>query len=127
MVGDGNVFSTLEDMHKYIVGLRGSSLLSGPFKNEYFAPSKKDDGTTMRDAEGEAYAAGFYLVDIDDVQDAAVQHNGSWYGTSTCLRKYLPAYQSDPDRAIIVFSNDESMDVDELLNDIDIEMDRARN
>lgn len=101
LVGDGNQFSSLEDLAKWDAGLRAYKLVSEKMQLRAYTAGKLDDD--------EQHSYGFGWRDTEDDDHPAVTHNGSWAGTATYICRYLK-----DDVTIVVLSNDEALDVDEL-------------
>ena len=93
-VGDGNVFSSVEDLSLWAIDwLRGSSLLKPEWQRRAWTRAAQDID----------YGFGF---EIDEHQgQRRISHSGSWNGTSTYIALY-------PQRklAVIVLSNREEED-----------------
>lgn len=105
IVGDGNQFSSLEDMAKWDAGLRAHKLVSEKMQRQAYTAGKLDDG--------EQHSYGFGWRDTENDDHPAVMHNGSWAGTSTYICRYLTN-----DVTIALLSNDEALDADELGDEI---------
>lgn len=101
IVGDGNQFSSLEDLAKWDAGLRAHKLVSKSMQLRAYTAGKLDDG--------EQHSYGFGWRDTKDEDHPAVMHNGSWAGTATYICRYLK-----DDVTIVLLSNDEAIDVDDL-------------
>eukprot|EP00667_Euglena_gracilis_P011963 EG_transcript_12259 len=114
LVGDGNVFASASDLGRLLAALRSAWLLPRDAQRVLFTPGRLSTGKQV----GDGYACGWMITSIDDEPDAAAQHSGSWYGTSTAVRYYLKQ-----DRTLICLSNDETLDSMALLNDIDCVLD----
>lgn len=101
IVGDGNQFSSLEDLEKWDSALRAHRLVSKPMQDRAFAAGKLDDG--------EFHSYGFGWVEGDDEAHPSVSHDGSWAGTATYICRYL-----QDDATVAILANDEGLDVAEL-------------
>lgn len=106
IAGDGNVFSTLNDLARYDIALRQGTIVSTSTLDLAFTPGELDDGTPIED-EGDGYGMGWQIT------PNYVHHSGSWMGTSTDYRHYLK-----PQVSIIVLSNDEAFDTTTLTEEI---------
>ncbi|MEC4806537.1 MAG: serine hydrolase domain-containing protein [Jaaginema sp. PMC 1079.18] len=102
ITGDGNVFSSIADLANYDRGLRDNTLISAETLALAFTPGEAT----------EDYGFGW------EVTETYVHHDGSWEGTSTYYRFYL-----DPAISIVVLSNDENYDPEELVDAIAITLD----
>lgn len=102
IAGDGNVFSSIADLAKYDRGLRDNTLISPETLALAFTPGEVT----------EDYGFGWAVT------ETYVHHSGSWDGTSTYYRFYL-----DPAISIVVLSNDENYDPEELVDAIAITLD----
>ncbi|MCE9607431.1 MAG: beta-lactamase family protein [Planctomycetia bacterium] len=101
IVGDGNQFSSIEDMAKWDLALRSHKLVSKQMQQRAYTPGKLDDG--------EAHDYGFGWTDASSDDHRAVSHDGSWAGTATYICRYL-----DDDLTVVILSNDDAFDVDAL-------------
>lgn len=106
IAGDGNVFSSLNDLVRYDQALRQAQIVSAPTLALAFAPGKLADGSPI-EKNGESYGMGW------EIAGRYVHHDGSWMGTSTYYRHYL-----QPAVSIIVLSNDENYDSTDLSEKI---------
>lgn len=93
IAGDGNVFSSLNDIAQYDRALRQNQLVSAATLRRAFTPGERSDGS----ADG--YGMGW------EIADTYVHHSGGWVGTSTYYRHY-----TDADLSIVVLSNNEDYD-----------------
>jgi len=91
IVGDGGVFSTLEDLALWDRGLRAYALLREPELRRLLRElGVLDSGVST------GYSAGWAF----DSRRRAVWHTGGWNGTSTYILRFL-----DKDLSVIVLSN----------------------
>lgn len=80
VMGDGGVYTSVEDYYRYDLALRNKSILSEKSHGLIFKPSAK-----VENNEGdEAYSAMGWFV-----SDSTAVHTGSWYGVNTYVRRYL--------------------------------------
>lgn len=100
IAGDGNVFSTLNDMIAWMRILDGHKLLSPPQRRTLWAKGLLDNGRPV-ESEGSSYGYGWVIEN-----GGRVSHSGSWSGTATYVLRDNPARV-----AVIVLSNDENSDV----------------
>ncbi|MBD2652669.1 beta-lactamase family protein [Synechocystis sp. FACHB-383] len=106
IAGDGNVFSTLNDLAHYDNALRQGTLVSTATLDIAFSSGNYDDGGLIDD-DGEGYGMGW------QVASSYVHHSGSWLGTSTYYRHY-----KTPSLSIVVLSNDEAYDGEAIADEI---------
>lgn len=107
--GDGNIFSTLEDMAKWCEALRKGTILPKAWLAKMWTNGALDNGEPIDD-EGSGYGFGWCTYE----EDGIVNHDGSWYGAATYLQINIEA-----ERAYVALSNDEDMDVGALIDEID--------
>lgn len=102
LVGDGNVFTTLDDFVRFEIAMRSKKLVRSTTWELMHRAGKLDDGN---DAQ---YAFG--LIPYGNGPDAMVYHSGSWAGTATQVYRYL-----DPDGlSVLVLSNEDTLDTEAL-------------
>ena len=94
IVGDGGIYSTLDDMFKWDQGLYNAGLVKKSTMTEALTPYKLNDGTT-----GD-YGFGWSL-DRGAKRDV-IEHSGSWAGFSNVIRRDLKNKN-----AIIILTNNE--------------------
>ncbi|MHB0754909.1 serine hydrolase domain-containing protein [Polaribacter sp. M15] len=80
IVGDKNVYSTLEDLYKWTCGLNAKQLLSKESLDLMYTKGKTIYGRKI------PYGFGFRL---DRNNDKNIYHYGKWNGFSTALTNYL--------------------------------------
>ncbi len=80
IVGDKNVYSTTEDMLKWINALNSGRVVSQASLNEMYTC-----GETVRQRKV-PYGFGFRIQ--EEEQDRVIYHNGRWNGFSTSLMQY---------------------------------------
>lgn len=102
IAGDGNIFSSIADLANYDRGLRDNTLISPETLALAFTPGEAT----------EDYGFGW------EVTDTYGHHSGSWDGTITYYLFYF-----DPAVSIVVLSNDENYDPEELVDAIAITLD----
>lgn len=103
IAGDGNVFSTVNDLIAWNQALDGNRLLSPPQRRALWARGTLDNGRAI-DNDGQGYGYGWVIEG-----QGRVSHSGSWYGTATYLLRDNPKKI-----AVIVLSNDENAAVSEI-------------
>lgn len=81
LVGDGNVFSCVDDLAVYDRALRDGKLVSAKMLQRAYTPGALDSG------EHHSYGFGWEIVESEG--EKAVWHNGAWSGTSTCFSRHL--------------------------------------
>jgi CubicO group peptidase (beta-lactamase class C family) len=107
-VGDGSIWTNLEDMLKWDLALREKKLLKPATWNLALTPSKTRDGKT----NGYGLGWGLYFNNPDEVYGYG--HDGSWGGFLTSYYRYLAA-----DRTTVLLSNRGNFDNDKLWSALD--------
>jgi CubicO group peptidase (beta-lactamase class C family) len=92
IVGDKNVYTTSEDLFKWILGLNTGKLLSNESLELMYT-----EGTTV---SGRKIPYGFGFRIIDDEGQKTIYHHGKWNGFSTGITQY-----PDEDLVIIVLEH----------------------
>ena len=95
--GDGNVFSSLDDLIRWDAALRGHTLVSRSTLERAFTSG------TLTSGEETGYGFGWFVS--KHAGKRLVDHSGAWAGTSTYIARYL-----DDDVTVILLSNDEDFD-----------------
>jgi CubicO group peptidase (beta-lactamase class C family) len=91
IVGDKNVYTNIEDLYKWTLGLNTGKLLSKESLNLMYSKGKTVYGREV------PYGFGFR---IDTEVQNSIYHHGKWNGFSTGLTKYL-----DDDLVVIVLEH----------------------
>ena len=104
ITGDGNVYSSLEEMIAWCRALGGNVVLSAASRRQMFRNGRLDGGSPL-DVDGYGYGLGWSL----DADSGQAFHSGSWNGTATYI-----AHEFASERWVIVLSNDEDADVETL-------------
>ncbi len=105
-VGDGGIWSNLEDMVRWDAGLREGKLLQPSTVAAALQPSTTIDGGTNN------YNAGWVL--FNDGKDLQVMwHNGAWVGYRTVIARNLSTH-----RTVIVLGNSSAFDVERTAGEI---------
>lgn len=108
--GDGNVFSSIEDLALYEAWLNENGML--PDFRPVFRNGTNDEGTPIDDGDGAGYGYGWSLAEMDGSDYA--YHSGSWMGTSTYYQRNLITGVS-----VILLANGEDIDLDVLALDVE--------
>lgn len=116
ITGDGNILATIADIARWDNALRHDMIFTAAQKKLAWSSGRLDDGSPI-DNDGDGYGFGLNT----DLKLGMVWHNGSWMGTSTCIRRYLKSGIT-----IAVLSNDEKADANAIVNEIDIANDEAK-
>lgn len=103
IVGDGNVFSTINDLIAWNLALDGTRILNPPQRRALWSKGTLDNGRPIDD-DGVGYGYGWFIE-----AGGRVAHSGSWYGTATYLLRDNPKKV-----AVIVLSNDGNADVNAI-------------
>ncbi len=111
--GDGNVFTTLEDLARYEAALASGRLLQDTAA--LFAEGQFDNGRPVRDDDDIGYGYGWQVYQADGQSYAA--HSGSWTGTSTYYLRNLSTGVS-----VVLLANGEAADLWELADEIEAEV-----
>jgi CubicO group peptidase (beta-lactamase class C family) len=80
IVGDKNVYSTAEDLLKWINGLNSGKIISQKTLEQMYTKSKTSYGRNI------PYGYGFRIENNDS--DKIIFHNGKWNGFSTSIKQY---------------------------------------
>jgi CubicO group peptidase (beta-lactamase class C family) len=91
IVGDKNVYSTSEDLFKWIIGLNNGMLLSNESIEMMYSKGETIYGRKI------PYGFGFRINSKDET---TIYHHGKWNGFSTGLTQYL-----DDDLVVIVLEH----------------------
>ena len=110
--GDGNVFTCIEDLARWELALQRGTLVSREALDRAWTNGTLDDGSPIEDEDGNGYGYGWCIGDDDESR--AIFHDGSWDGTATSYVRYL-----DDEVSIILLSNDEEADLDDLREAIE--------
>lgn len=108
--GDGNVFSSIEDLALYEAWLTENGML--PDFRPVFRNGTTDDGTPIDDGDGAGYGYGWSLAEMDGSDYA--YHSGSWMGTSTYYQRNLTTGVT-----VILLANGEDISLDVLALDVE--------
>lgn len=107
--GDGNVFSTLNDLAAYEAAFWDGSLLDDPAP--LYVNGAYDNGSPIADDSDEGYGYGWSVTKGEE--DYAT-HTGSWMGTSTLYARNLTTGVT-----VILLANGEAADLWEVQGDIE--------
>jgi N-acyl-D-aspartate/D-glutamate deacylase len=106
IVGDGGIYSTVDDMFKWDQGLYNARLVKKSTMDEALSPYKLNDGSTTGD-----YGFGWKLY--RGAKQDVIEHSGSWAGFNNLIRRDLKNRN-----AIIILTNNEG-EVEEIKLAID--------
>lgn len=112
--GDGNVYSSLDDLALYEAWLTENGML--PDFRPVFRNGTTDDGTPIDDGDGAGYGYGWSLAEMDGSDYA--YHSGSWTGTSTYYQRNLTTGVT-----VILLANGEDISLDILALDVEAAVD----
>lgn len=96
LVGDGNVFSTTEDLCKFDQALYSGELIESSILEEAFTPTKLKSGINADAAIGigkASYGLGWFIFD-DDTNGKIVWHTGGDPGVMTILLRNIDKKQT---------------------------------
>ena len=108
ITGDGNVFTSLDDMINWTRALDGDAILGAEAKRYLWANGTLDDGTPI-DADEEGYGCGWVVAP----DGSGAWHSGSWYGTAAFI-----ARRHRDGLWVVVLSNDEDADVQAIGHEL---------
>jgi CubicO group peptidase (beta-lactamase class C family) len=103
--GEGNIFSTLEDMYRWDQALYGDKLVKQSTVAQAFTPARLKDGTLTD------YGFGWGIEDCHGVP--CYEHSGGWLGFRTFIRRY-PALRF----TVVVASNLAQVDTEALADKV---------
>lgn len=109
-VGDGGIWSNLEDLARWDAALREGKLLKPATMRQALEPSRTRDGKT----NGYGFGWSVYLAESGKINGYG--HDGSWGGFRTSYYRYLGA-----DRTTVMLSNRGDFDSDNFwyaLNEV---------
>lgn len=106
ITGDGNVFSSINDLARWDRGLREAKLVRAATLDQAFTAGKLDNGVRLE------YGFGWEVMP-DDNYGKWVGHSGSWAGTAAYISRYL-----DQKLTIVLLSNDENAELADMAVDI---------
>ena len=108
--GDGNVFTSLQDLALYEAALANNVLLDAQATDVLFSPVAQDDFPPIE--KDEDYGFGWSLDGSGG--DEIASHSGAWEGTSTFYHRNLTTGVT-----VILLANGEDIDLDELATMIE--------
>jgi CubicO group peptidase (beta-lactamase class C family) len=108
VVGDGGVWSNLEDMAKWDRAVRAKKFLKPATWKEALTPSKTRKGKALE------YGKGWSIYANDDGSVYGYGHDGSWAGFENSYYRHLGT-----DRSTVILSNRDTMDTDKLWEALD--------
>lgn len=117
-VGDGAIWTNLDDMRQWDAALRQHKLIRRETMQMAFQPSKTRDGKTN------SYGLGWEVYRDDSGGMNGFGHEGSWGGFRTSYYQYVAA-----DRTTVILSNRGNFDPDAFwyeLNDVVEKTQRSR-
>lgn len=103
IVGDGNVYSSVEDLYKWDQALYTDKLVKKATFAEAITPGKLNNGENPR------YGFGWFIRE----QGKTVSHTGGWVGFGTEITRYL-----DKNQTIIVLDNSSNFWAHALVKNI---------
>jgi CubicO group peptidase (beta-lactamase class C family) len=109
VLGDGGIYSNVEDLAKWDRALRDHTLLSAPEMKAAFTPAKVAGGAKTDDGEPTEYGFGWFL-------DAYQGRRRTWHtGTTTGFRTMIERFP-DEGLTIIILCNRDDLDASKLAN-----------
>ncbi|VAV85273.1 Beta-lactamase class C-like and penicillin binding proteins (PBPs) superfamily [hydrothermal vent metagenome] len=104
LMGDGSVYTSVEDYFEYDLALRKKSILSEETHDLIFKPSS----TYQVNGEDRHYAMGWVVT------DSTATHTGGWFGTNTFTKRYL-----NKPLTIAIFMNRNTLFENDLIKKTD--------
>jgi CubicO group peptidase (beta-lactamase class C family) len=101
--GDGGIYSTVDDLRRWDIALKGNRLLSNQMKTQAFTHTAQSAG--VRSMVG--YGMGWVIA--DDTQDRRVMHSGHSNGFSHIFDRFV-----DRDQTLIILLNEDEIDTQAL-------------
>ena len=111
ITGDGNVFTTIEDLAAWDAALRESKLVDAKTLAQAWCNGKQDNGRPVDTGSGCGYGFGWSIQESE--HGLCVFHGGGWAGTATYICRYVTAGLT-----VVVLSNDEDADVEAVTTAI---------
>ncbi|MFZ4594923.1 MAG: serine hydrolase domain-containing protein [Verrucomicrobiaceae bacterium] len=108
VVGDGSVWSNLEDMAKWDSAVRAKKFLNPATWKEALTPS------TTRKGKRLDYGKGWFIYAKEDGSVYGYGHDGSWAGFENSYY-----HQLGTNRTTVILSNRDTLDTDELWTALD--------
>ncbi len=105
IVGDKNVYSTAEDLLKWINGLNSGKIISKNTLQEMYSQGETKYGRKV------PYGYGFRIK--DNSSEKVIYHNGKWNGFSTSIKQY-----TDSDLVIITLEHSNYNSINYLNNQV---------
>ena len=103
MFGDGEVYSTAEDLLKWDQALYTERLVSKSTLKEIFTPGKLNDSSSHGYGFGWDIETKYGANNADDQRHRVVSHGGSWIGFRTWIERDI-----DANRTLIILTNNTS-------------------
>ena len=97
IVGDGGIYSTIDDLQKFIVAINGNKIMSKENRREAFSKP-----SLLHNEKG-SYGFGWFIKTIPFNKHKAITHSGEFAGFSNAIFNDLDAQKS-----IILLSNNSS-------------------
>ncbi len=108
VVGDGGVWSNLEDMAKWDAAVRARKFLKPETWKEALTPSTTRKGKVLE------YGKGWFIYADDDGSVYGYGHDGTWAGFENTYYRHLITH-----RSTVILSNRDTMDTDDLWTALD--------
>ena len=108
VVGDGGVWSNLEDMAKWDSAVRAKKFLKPATWKMALTPSTTRKGKVLE------YGKGWFIYANDDGSVYGYGHDGSWAGFENTYYRHLGT-----NRSTVILSNRDTMDTDDLWTALD--------
>ena len=106
VLGDGGIYSTLEDLLKWDRILYGNDILSGSSKNEAFSPAILNNGDTSW------YGFG-WGIKTSPTGKKVLEHSGGWVGFRTYFYREI-----EENNCIIILTNHSSKYMWDIVNEL---------
>ena len=108
VVGDGGVWSNLEDMAKWDTAVRAKKFLKPETWKMALTPSTTRKGKVLE------YGKGWFIYANDDGSVYGYGHDGSWAGFENTYYRHLGTH-----RSTVILSNRDTMDTDAMWEALD--------
>ncbi|MBL7876285.1 MAG: serine hydrolase, partial [Cyclobacteriaceae bacterium] len=103
IVGDGNVYSSVEDLYKWDQALYTDKLVKKSTFQEAISPGKLNNG------EATSYGFGWFINE----QNKTISHTGGWVGFGTLIIRYI-----DKNQTLILLDNSSNFRAHGLVKNI---------
>jgi len=103
IIGDGNIYSSVEDLYKWDQALYTEKLVKKSTFSEAISPGKLNNGQETK------YGFGWRI----DEKGKTLSHTGGWVGFGTIIIRYI-----DKNQTLIVLDNSSNFQAQKIVRDI---------